>query len=135
MKGFKFIEHTADIKFQAFGSSLEEAFKNSGFAVSKIILNKKLKGNIKKRIKVKGKNNERLLYNFLEELLVLFDSENFLITNIKNIKIKNENLIAEVMGVNAGKYKMDNHIKSVTYNEMFVKREKNRWIIQVVVDV
>ena len=29
MKTFEFLEHTADIKFQAFGKSIEEAFSNS----------------------------------------------------------------------------------------------------------
>ena len=147
---FKFLEHTADIKFQAFGNNLEEAFKNSAIAMSKSILNEDVKGKLKKTIKAKGRDNERLLYDFLEELLILFDTENFLITDVKKIKIKNNELIAEVLGVNAEKYEMDNHIKSVTYNEMFVKRqkikslpsspksqtkEKNKWVAQVVLDV
>ena len=135
MKGFKFIEHTADIQFQAFGSTLEEAFKNSALAMSKSILDKKLKGKIKKRVEAEGRDNERLLYDFLEELLFLFDSENFLITEIKSIKIKNGKLIAEILGVSAEKYEMDNHIKSVTYNNMFVRQEKNKWVTQVVLDV
>ena len=135
MKKFKFLEHTADVKFQAFGSSVEEAFKNSALAMSKTILNKELKGDIIKKIKVKGKDNERLLYNFLEELLFLFDSENFLITDIKDIKIEGENLKAEVIGVNAENYEMENNVKSVTYNEMFVKKEKYKWVVQVVLDV
>jgi SHS2 domain-containing protein len=33
MDKFKFLEHTADIKFQAFGKTKEEAFKNSAFAM------------------------------------------------------------------------------------------------------
>ena len=132
---FKFIEHTADIKFQAFGNSLEEAFKNSALAMSKSILDEKLKGKISKKIKARGKDSERLLYDFLEELLFLFDSENFLVTEVKSIKIKEGELVAEVLGVNAEKYEMDNHIKSVTYNDMFVKKEKNKWITQVVLDV
>jgi SHS2 domain-containing protein len=132
---FKFIEHTADIQFQAFGNSLEEVFKNSALAMSKSILDKNLKGTIKKSVEAKGRDNERLLYDFLEELLILFDSENFLITDVKKIKIKDNELKADVVGVSAEKYEMDNHIKSVTYNNMFVKKEKNKWITQVVLDV
>ncbi len=148
---FKFIEHTADIKFQAFGNTLEEAFKNSVLAMSKSILDKKLKGNIKRKVEAKGKDNERLLYDFLEELLILFDRDNLLITEVKKIKISDRSLTAEVLGVNSEKYEMDNHVKSVTYNEMFVrkqeakllasspksqtKQKKYKWVIQVVLDV
>ncbi len=135
MEKFKFLEHTADIKFQAFGKTLEVAFKNSALALSKSIYGEKIKGNIKKKIKAKGKDNERLLYDFLEELLILFDSENFLITDIKKIKIKDGKLDAEIIGASSENLEIDNHIKSVTYNEMFVKREKDKYIIQVVLDV
>ena len=35
-KKFEFLEHTADIKFRAFGKTLEEVFENSALAVSSI---------------------------------------------------------------------------------------------------
>ncbi len=36
MEKFKFLEHTADIKFQVFGKTLEEVFENTALAISKI---------------------------------------------------------------------------------------------------
>ncbi|RLG11686.1 archease, partial [Candidatus Pacearchaeota archaeon] len=46
---YKFLEHTADIKFQAFGDSIEEVFKNSALALKEIIVGKiKIKEKIKK---------------------------------------------------------------------------------------
>ena len=33
MQKYKFLEHTADIKFQAFGKSLEEVFSNCAYAM------------------------------------------------------------------------------------------------------
>ncbi|MEK6820605.1 MAG: archease, partial [Nanoarchaeota archaeon] len=75
---FKFLEHTADMKFQAFGKSLEEAFVNSALAMKEAISGKiRVKSRIKKKIMVKGKDKESLLYNFLEEILFLLDSEGF----------------------------------------------------------
>ena len=40
---YKFLEHTADIKFQAFGKSIEKAFVNSAKAIVKTIYSKKIK--------------------------------------------------------------------------------------------
>jgi SHS2 domain-containing protein len=137
-KKFKFLEHTADIKFQAFGSSLEKAFSNSALALAEVMTKKtRIKPKIKKKIKVNGKDNESLLYNFLEEFLFLFDSEGFILSKINKIKIKDNELEADVIGDNVKNYKISQDVKAVTYNSMFVKfDEKNKkFIIQVVLDV
>lgn len=140
-KKFKFLEHTADIKFQAYGKTLEDVFKNSALALKESIYNKKVKTIKKIKISVKGKDYESLLYNFLEEFLFLFDSENFLVSKIENIKItenkKSLELNAEISGDSAENYQIDMHIKAVTYNEMFVKFDKKnkKWAIQVVLDI
>ena len=79
MEKFKFLEHTADIKFQAFGKTMEEVFSNSALAMTNAMFDGKVKSNVSKKIKVNGKDNERLLFEFLEELLVLLDSEDFIL--------------------------------------------------------
>ena len=69
---YKFIEHTADIEFDAFGKNLEEVFSNCAFAFVESICKEKIKGKVKKNFEVEGKDLENLLYNFLEEFLVFF---------------------------------------------------------------
>jgi SHS2 domain-containing protein len=133
---FKFLEHTADVKFQAYGKSLEEAFSNSALALAEVMTKKtKIKQVIKKKIKVSGKDTGSLLYNFLEEFLFLFDSEGFLLSKIKKIKIKDNKLEADVAGDNVKNYKISQDVKAITYNNMFVKKEKGKFIVQVVLDV
>jgi SHS2 domain-containing protein len=126
---FKFLEHTADVKFQAFGKNAEEVFENSALAL------KEVKEEKKETINAKGKDWESMLYNFLEEILYLLDAEDFLISKIKEIKIDKFKLKAVVLGDDAKRYKFTNNVKAITYNEMFVKREKSKWTAQVVVDV
>lgn len=134
---FKFLEHTADIKFQAFGKNAEEVFENSGLALFNILYDKNVKGKKSYKIKAKGNDFESLLYNFLEEFLILFDSKNFLPGKIKDLKLneKDFRIEAEVSGDDAKNYKTSVHIKAITYNEMFVKKDKNKYTSQVVVDV
>jgi len=133
---YKFLKHTADIKFQAFGSTLESAFENSALAMANSMYSGKVLPKIKKIIKVKGKDLESLLYNFLEEILFLLDSTNFFISKIK-IKINQEDniLVAKLYGDNAKNYKIGLDVKAVTYNEMFIKKIKSQWVCQVVIDV
>ena len=133
---FEFLEHTADIKFRAFGKTLGEAFENSALAFAKVMYPGKIKKKIKKKIEVIGKDLENLLYNFLEELLFLLDSENFFLSSSKvKIDEKKLMLIADLFGDDAGNYKISLDVKAVTYNEMFVRKEKEKWVCQVVLDV
>lgn len=131
---FKFLEHTADVKFQAFGSNIEKAFENSALAMFNAMSDDRIKAKIRKKIKVSGKDNESMLYNFLEELLFLLDSQNFFLAKCK-IKISGFGLIAEVWGDSVKNYETKVDVKAVTYNQMFVKKHGNIFICQVVLDV
>ena len=133
---FKFLEHTADVKFQAEGKSAEEVFKNSALALKESICGKSgIKEEKNKKINVEGKDFESLLYNFLEEIIYLLDAENFLISKVKEIKIKDLKLKAVISGDKASNYNFTNKVKAVTYNDMFVENKKRKWKTQVVLDV
>lgn len=132
---FKFLEHTADIKFLAFGKNKEEAFENSALALKEVICGKiKIKENKEKKIKVKGKDFESLLYVFLEEILFLLEAEKFVISKAK-VKIKGEKIEAIIFGDDAKDYHFTNKVKAITYNEMAVMKEEGKWKIQAVIDV
>ena len=79
-------------------------------------------------------DDERLLYNFLEELLFLMDSENLFLSTIK-VKIKGNELAGEGSFGDAGDYDIGLDVKAITYNEMKVWKEKGKFICQVVLDV
>jgi SHS2 domain-containing protein len=137
---YKFIEHTADVKFQASGKTLEDAFNFAFFALKETIAGDIIiLPQIKKQISINGTDISNLLYNFLEEFLVLLDSESFLASKIENIEIdqKNFTLKATVSGDKAENYSFTNDVKAVTYNEMFAKQDENsgEWLLQVVLDV
>lgn len=133
---YKFLEHTADVKFQSFGKTIDEAFNNAALAMFNVMYSRTVKDHLKKDIQVSGKDLESMLYNFLEELLFLLDSEGFFLSQCK-VKINQEKfeLKAELYGDKAENYKASLDVKAVTYNEMFVKKEKDKWICQVVLDV
>src|SRR3989338_4802863 len=136
---YRYLEHTADAKFQAFGRSLDEAFKNSALAMLNLMCKSEaIKLKQEKKISVNGKDLKALLYNWLEELLFLLDSENFIAGKIKNLEISgkesNYKLEAMISGNNASAYKFFGEVKAVTYNDMSIKEEKKgkekRFIIQ-----
>jgi len=133
---YEFLEHTADVKFRAEGSTIEEMYSSAVDA-----LNKTIRGDIKileqKEVSfdVEGKDREELLYNFLEEFLFLLDAEDFLVAKIKSVSISDNKLECVVVGDAAENYKFTNDVKAITYNEMKIWEKEGKFICQVVLDV
>jgi SHS2 domain-containing protein len=133
---FKFLEHTADVKFLAFGKDKEEVFENSALALKEVICGKtKIKEEKEKKIRVEGNDLESLLYIFLEEIIYLLDGENFIISGIKNLKINGFVLNATIKGDETKNYHFTNKVKAITYNDMLIEQDKGKWTVQAVLDV
>ena len=139
MKKFDVLEHTADAKFKAYGKSIEEAYQNSAFAMVNLMYDPKMVAAEKiEKITVHGNDMEQLLYNFLEELLVLQDAKSFVmhgfVTNIRIIKGKKIRLDAEVIGDEIkDEYKVRPVVKAMTYAE--IKISEKPIYVQFVVDI
>ena len=139
-KRFIFLDHTADAKFQAYGKDLAEAFTNAAIAMYTILLEpEKVKPVIKKDIELCAKRKESLLYDFLEELLFFLDVDGFLLSDITDLRITEEKegfcLKCTAIGDHYKGYDVKGNIKSITYNDMFIKQEKDKVILQAVVDL
>lgn len=132
---YKFIDHTADIQFEAKGKDLEELFSSCAYALKEVICPQEILGRKKIKIEVRGEDLESLLYNFLEEFLVLFDSEHFLLSKILDIKIDGKNLTVEIIGDVAKNYGVEMHVKAITYNEMKVIKKENYFLAIVTLDI
>jgi SHS2 domain-containing protein len=137
---YKFLEHTADIEFEADGNDLEYLFINSFQALKEAFIEKiPVKEKKEHTISIQGTDLENLLYKFLEEVLFLLDSKNFIASKIKSIAIneKKLQLLATLSGDDAGKYKFTNAVKAITYNSMKVSfnKAKKKWEAKVVLDV
>ena len=134
---YKFFEHTADAKFQAYGKTLEEAFKNAALALFSVLTEyEKVKPKVEEKITVKGTDKKSLLYNFLEELLFLVDTKGFLLKEVREMEIDGLKLDAVLIGdSDIGKYSIDSDVKAITYNEMEISEQKGRCMVQVVVDI
>ncbi len=133
---YEFLEHTADIKFRAYGKSLGECFGNAALAMFNAMYKGKVKSALSKKVKVKGDDLEGLLYNFLEELIVLVDAKNFFVSRVDvKVDIGKMEVFGEIFGDDAKNYAIGLDVKAITYNDMFVREENGKWVCQVVVDV
>ena len=140
MEKYKFLSHTADAKFQAFGKTLEEAFRNAALATASLMWDTQtIEKRKEHRVEVAGKDQKQLLNCFLEEIIYLFDSQMFLLGSVEKVRIEKKGNRYSLKALFRGdrysnRYKLYGDIKAITYNEMKIEK-RDRFMVQVVVDV
>ncbi len=140
MERYRFLRHTADAKFQAFGTTLEETFINAALATASLMWDwEKIEKKIEHKIEVNGKDLMQLLSSFLEEIIYLLDSKMFLLGFPENLRIEKKGRLHVLKAIFKGdeyydKYKIHGDVKAITYNEMEIEQNAH-FMVQVVVDV
>ncbi len=138
---YKFFPHTADIIFEAYGSTLEKVFENSGLAVEAIMVEiDTITSKEDFDIFLETDSTENLLYDFLSELIFIKDTEGLLFNKFQVTiihKNKKHELIAKCHGERIDKIKhgLLNDAKAITMHEFEIKQEKDKWISRVLVDI
>jgi len=137
---FKFIDiTTADIAFEAYGKNLNELFSNAALAMFEVIVDTKLiKPKIKKTVEIKAQDLKSLLFDWLNEILFYFGSENLAFSKF-DVKVdeKNFKLKAVCFGekIDLKKHEIRTEVKATTYHKMKIEKTKESWKTQVILDI
>ena len=138
---YKFLDHTADVMFEAVGKNLNEVFRNAALAVFDVQSDlKKIKLKIKKKIKLKNSIIGDLLFDFLEELIYLKDAKYMLFGKF-DVKITQKKMVyyleAFAFGekINPEKHELKTDVKAITLHEFFLKKIKGGWKCRVLLDI
>ncbi|HDH40809.1 MAG TPA: archease [Candidatus Altiarchaeales archaeon] len=139
-RDFEFLEHVADLRFMAYGKSLNDCFQNSAKAMFSAISDlKSIDEKDLKRIALKAEDLEVLLHDFLSELLFLFETRGLLFKkfHVSIDRNKGYRLKAELYGekFNPKKHEIKTEIKAVTYHEMLIERRNKEWVAEVLCDI
>lgn len=140
MKPFEYLEHTADAKFRAYGTTIEEAYANAALAMTNLLFPVgKITAVQGKRLEAAGRTKETLLYEFLQGVLFALETQDFLLAKVDGLEITEQDgkwrLTCRLVGDDAGKYALEDHIKSATYSEMEIHEDEGACWVQVVVDI
>jgi SHS2 domain-containing protein len=139
---FEFLEHTADVYVRAHGTTMEEAYGNAALAMFETMTNSgKIAQTQQQTIEVEAEDQYALLYNWLEALLIKFDTEGMLFSRFE---ITNWKETAESFKFKAKmwgeKFDPEKHpqkvgVKAVTYHLMVIIREPERVILEFILDI
>lgn len=136
MKRFEFIEHTADIGFRAYGNTLAEAYANAGYALFSIITEPEtVEGVESRKLDLQEDNLEALLFEWLNSLIYLFDTETILFNRFEINHFEDGKLKAVCYGerYDPFRHQLKTEVKSATYHMLEVDKEQN--CVQVILDI
>jgi SHS2 domain-containing protein len=139
---FEFLEHTADVYIRAYGKTMEEAYENSALAMFEVMTDTdKVAQTREQNLAVEAEDQYALLYNWLEALLVKFETEGMFYSKFQITDWKETQEIfkfkAKVWGekFDPQKHPQKVGVKAVTYHRMMIIREKNQVVLEFILDI
>ena len=135
---FRILEHTADVGFEAFGSTRKEAFENAARAMLHLIVDMdSVESREEVFIQVTGADPLNLLVNWLSEILYLHDAEQWLFRDFELTSLDDHAASGRAWGekFNRARHRTNLQIKAVTYHQLSLEECREGWRAQVYVDI
>ena len=136
---FEYLEHTADIKFRAYGKTPAEMLSNAAAALFKSMVEPAtivVKENWK--VELKAFDLEDLAYQWLSEIVFLFETESAVFATF-SVKLQQNGawkLQGEIGGerIDLKRHAFENEVKAITRHKFGIQKN-DVWCIQVILDV
>lgn len=138
---YEYIEHTADLGVKIKADSLEEIYQAAAYIMFDNILELgKIDSRKKTKLTIKAYSHEELLFNLLKKLLELFYTQGWVCKDLKVTKLTQSLLKVEISGNIINIYEIPpeifkHEIKTITYHQLKIKKEGNRYTTTVIFDV
>ena len=138
MKPYEVFEHTADIGLQAYGSTLSELFIHAAQGMeSLMVAPEQIRIEVKREVTVTGHYEISLLIAWLNELIVLFDTEYLLFKEFEVVIITETRMQGRACGepYDAQRHELSSAIKAVTWHEAAVERTPEGYKARIIFDI
>jgi len=134
MKRFELVEHTADTGLIAYGHSLAEAFANAAYGLFSIMAELGGVHEVESQtVAVSAEDTESLLFNWLNELIYVFEVEKRLLKRFDITEFGERRLKAECWGekYDPSRHQLKSGVKSATYHMLKIGKDQVRVIFDV----
>lgn len=129
----------ADVAFEAESSTVDGLFETCALAITDVMVDPKtLRTTTERRIALESENLDRLLYDFMTELIVIKDVDSLLFGKFEiRVSAKGTSLTAVARGeaIDREHHRLRNDVKAVTMHLFGVKRQGRTWKTTVVLDI
>lgn len=135
---FEVFEHTADLGLRVRAATQEELFVEAARALfSVLIANPAALQAVDTRvIRVDGTQSDYLLFDWLNELLYLFETERLLFAEF-TVQFDESGLTAQCQGENLdpSRHVLEHEVKAITYHGLKVEADDAGWMAELIVDI
>ena len=138
MEPFRVLEHTADVGFEAFGSTREEVFANAGRALMNIIVDlESVDPAAGVPVQAEGSDPPDLLVNWLSEILYLYDADGWVFRGfeVRSLTDRSISAIARGEKFDPARHQVNLLVKAVTYHQLALEMNADGRRAQVYVDI
>ena len=132
------MDHTADTGLSIYGRDLKSLFEHAAEGFFHIITDlKKVNTRVERRIQLEGEDLERLIVDWLSELLYLHDVDHLLFREFIVESVGEEGLRAVERGepFQEGVHVIKTGVKAVTYHQIRVEKQREGWRARVILDL
>lgn len=142
MVKFRFLEDIviSDVAFEAYGRDLPELFANAALALTSTMVEVDgVEPRVERKVELEHEGLDQLLFDFLDELVFLKDTENLLFVKYRiQLKQNGLNLLtARLYGdkIDPARHTLGRDVKAITYHEFQVRKTRDGWVARVVADI
>jgi SHS2 domain-containing protein len=137
-KRYRITPHHSELAVKVFGSSQNELFANSAWALFDVITDTE-KIDLKERLplEVEGTDRDDLLVNWVRELLYFYQGSGYLLRDFRMLELGDKVLKAEVSGekIDPDRHEIKREIVAVAYDKSRMAKTGEQWIAQLIFEV
>ncbi len=135
---FEFFEHTADLGLRVTARDLESLLAEAARGLLAILVDNPEQVQVTSTVEVKisGQDPGYLLFDFLSELLVIFDTRHLLLADFE-IEVSGDGLHARARGeqLDPARHQLAHEVKAITYHGLKVEKTDDGWLAELIVDI
>ncbi len=131
-------DHTADLGLRVRAADLNTLFAEAAEALFETLVEDP--GTViaaqSREVRLVGTDREYLLFDWLKELLYLFDAEHFLCRRF-DVQVSADGLIGTAWGepLDRTRHEPGHEVKAITYHGLRVEQTADGWLAEVIVDI
>jgi SHS2 domain-containing protein len=131
-------DHTADLGLRIRAADLNTLFAEAAEALNLTLVDDpaSVLPTQQREINLTGSDREYLLFDWLKELLYLFDAEHFLGSRFV-VEVGPDGLMGTVWGepLDRSRHELCHEVKAITYHGLRVEQTADGWLAEVIVDI
>lgn len=135
---YEIFEHTADLGLRVQAATLEQLFIEAAQGLFSVVVANPDRVNplLTKKLYVEGNERDYLLFDWLNELLYLLETERFLLADCE-LQIDKQGLTATCRGekFDTERHISDHEVKAITYHGLKVEETPDGWLAELIVDI